>query len=177
MRPWLTDSVALRSIVSLEVHLRGSLRSVLTKDRVDGKKLLHNMGLQSVDFVDNKCGGATDVVHWFRFGSSLGSKIIPPPEPGLPLCICHFIDGGVDLLLVRNRHVPLSTYQLGENPKRSVLWDGNVLRPEGLLPCSNPNATIYCLAYETPRSWVVCALTLLELLRIYQLPLSMNSLF
>ena len=101
IRPWLTESVAWRSIVSLEVHLRGSSRSVLTKARVAGKKLLHNMGFQSVDFVDNKCGGATDAIHCFGFGSSLGSKIIPRPETGLPLCVRHIIDGGVDLLLVR----------------------------------------------------------------------------
>ena len=177
IRPWLTDSVAQRSIVSLEVHLRGSSRSVLTKARVEGKKLLHNMGLKLVDFVDNKCGGATDAVHWFGFGSNLGSKIIPRPEPGLPLCVRHFIDGGVDLSVVRHQLVPLSVYQLVENPRRLVLWDGNVLRSDGLLPCSNPNATLYCTAYENPRSWVVRALTLLELLRIYQLPLSMNGLF
>ena len=160
LRTCFTDIVACRSIMSLEVHLRGYLRSVLNKARVAAKHLLQSMGLQMVDFVDNKCGGATDAVHWFGFGSGLGSRTIPRPEIGLPLCVRHFLDGGADLSLVRKHYVPRTTYQPEENPKRSVLWDGNILRPEGLLPCHNPNAATYCPAYESPGAWVVRALTL-----------------
>ena len=89
----------------------------------------------------------------------------------------HFINGGVDLMFVKKCYVPQNTFQMVENSKRSVLWDGNILRPDGLLPCHNPNATIYCPVYESPCAWVVCLLTLPELFCIYQIWLSMDALF
>ena len=164
-------------IVSLEIHRRGSARKVIRSDRVEGSQLLRNMGLWVVSFLDNECGGATDAFHDFGFGCNIASSVLPQPEVGLPLCVRHFLDGGSEVSGVRRRYVPRDSVQRLEAPARSVLWDGNTLRPDGLLPCYNPNVVTYCPAYDSPLSWVVRALTRSELLRLYQLPFAMDALF
>lgn len=64
-----------------------------------------------------------------------------------------------------------------DSPKRVVLWDGDVVWPEGLFPTQNPHAKVYCPAHHLLRSWVVQSLTLIEVLRVYQLPASMDEVF
>jgi len=88
------------------------------------------------------------------------------------------LDGGTELPAGQtDAFLPRSSVTTLEDPPRSVLWDGAILRPDGLLPCQNPNVMTYCPEYYSPHSWVVRALSLSELLRIYQLPLAMDSLF
>jgi hypothetical protein len=136
------------------------------------------MKLRVVFFSDQACGGATDAVHRFGFGRDIESTILPSPEPGLPLCVRHYLDGGSDLSPIRtSSYLPRLSVPTLDDPPRSVLWDGTILRPDGLLPCKNPNVMTYCPVYHSPSSWVVRSLTLSESLRIYQLPLAMDSLF
>ena len=176
--PWFAGGSAQRLIVSLEVHFRGTLRTMLTSAKAEGSKLLQAMNLRVVFFADRDCGGATDAVHRFGFGRDVDSPTLPSPEVGLPLCVKHFLDGGTDLLADRTGSlVPRASVTTLEDSRRSVLWNGAILRPEGLLPCNNPNAMTYCPVYYSPKSWVVRALTHSELLRIYQLPRSMDPLF
>jgi len=130
-----------------------------------------------VSFLDNECGGATDAFHDFGFGCNIESPVLPQPEMGLPLCVRHFLDGGTDVPRSRQRYVPRELVQRVNAPARSVLWEGNLLRPDGLLPCYNPNVEIYCPAYKMPLSWVVRPLTRAELLRLYQLPSAMDAVF
>jgi len=73
--------------------------------------------------------------------------------------------------------VPCASVMTLEDAQRTVLWDDAILRPDGLLPCNNPDAMTYCPVYYYPHSWVVRTLTLSELLRVYQLPRTMDPLF
>jgi hypothetical protein len=174
---WFTKLGSQRMIVSLEIHWRGSAWKTIRSDRGEGSQLLRDMGLRMVSFLDNECGGATDAFHDFGFGCNTESPVLPQPEMGLPLCVRHFLDGGTDVPRSRQRYVPRESVQRVNAPARSVLWEGNLLRPDGLLPCYNPNVEIYCPAYKMPLSWVVRPLTRAELLRLYQLPSVMDAEF
>jgi len=175
MQPWLSGSQ--RVMVSLEVHRRGCSRKAIRKARVEGSTLLRNMGLEVVSFLDKDCGGATDAFHDFGFGSDIESSVLPMPEAGLPLCVRHFIDGGSDLTGLQRHFVSRASIQGVDSPSRTVLWDANVLRPEGLLPCYNPNVQVYCPVHQSPQLWVVRSLTRVEILRLYHLPSALDSLF
>ena len=177
LRSWFTTLGSQRMIVSLEIHRRGSSRKTIRSDRVEGSQLLRDMGLRLVSFLDNECGGATDAFHDFGFGCNIASPVLPQPEMGLPLCVRHFLDGGTDVSRSRRHYVPRESVRRVTAPARTVLWEGNILRPDGLLPCYNPNVETYCPAYERPLSWVVRALTRAELLRLYQLPSAMDAVF
>ena len=151
---------------------------MLTPAKAEGSKILQAMNLRVVFFSDQDCGGATDVVHCFGFGRDVNSPTLPSPEVGLLLCVRHFLDGGTDLSADRlDSFVPRASVTRLEDPQRLVLWDGAILRPDGLLPCNNPNAMTYCPVYYSPHSWVVQALTLSKLLWIYQFPRAMDPLF
>ena len=60
-----------------------------------------DFGLRPVDFWDKNCGGATDAIHTVGFGTRLRLAVLPVPEPGLGLCLRHFIDGGTSLYFPR----------------------------------------------------------------------------
>ena len=176
--PWFAGGSAQRLIVSLEIHFRGASRSTLTSAKAEGSELLQSMDLKVVFFADRDCGGATDAVHRFGFGRDIDSSTLPSPELGLPLCVRHFLDGGTELPAYRSySFVPRASVRSLEDAQRKVLWDGAILRPDGLLPRNNPLAMTYCPVYFSPHSWVVRPLTLSELLRIYQLPQVMDPLF
>jgi hypothetical protein len=177
LRPWFTGLSSQRLIVSLESHLRGASRSMRLNAKKEGLKLLREMHLRSVFFTDRDCGGATDAVHYFGFGSDIESAVLPRPEVGLPLCVRHYLDGGADFSALQFKYMSRTSVPGIVDPSRAVLWHEGILRPDGLLPSHNPNVTTYCPVHEAPRSWVVRALTLVELLRLYQLPLSMDPLF
>jgi hypothetical protein len=175
MQPWLLGSQRL--IVSLEFHRRGCSWKAIRKARVEGSQLLCTMELEVVLFLDKDCGGVTDAFHDFGFGSDIESTVLPMPKAGLPLCVRHFLDGGAVLTGFQHKFVPRALVQELDSPLQTVLWDGTVLRPEGLLPCYNPNVQVYCPVHQSPRSWVIRSLTRGELLRLYQLPSAMDSLF
>ena len=61
--------------------------------------------------------------------------------------------------------------------KFSWVKAGPFIRQEGLFPCHNPRVQIACPSYFNKGMLVVRALALLELLRLYQLPLSMDEHF
>ena len=46
--------------------------------------------------------------------------------------------------------------------------------PVGLFPCSLPRSPVYCSSYRLPGRWVVRALSTVELLRLHQIPLTMD---
>ena len=94
------------------------------------------------------------------------------PEPGLALCLRHFIDGGT--LLVSPRMVLRTSVPTLDSVAR-VRWHDNILLSGGLFPCQYPRALVYCPCYRSPAKLVVRALTSLEMLRLYQLPLSMDA--
>ena len=177
LRSWFGELGLQRSIISLEIHRRGSSRSEIRSARIAGSRLLQDLHLREVSFVDNECGGATDVTHDFGFGRNIGSLVLPRPEVGLPLCVRHFLDGGANISGMSTSYTPRSSVPPITNPRRAVLWYDKVLRPEGLFPSQNPNARVYCPKYDAPNAWVVRNLTCAELLRLYQLPLSLDHDF
>jgi hypothetical protein len=107
---------------------------MLNSAKAEGSKLLQAMDLRVVFFSDQDCGGATDAVHCIGFGQDIDSPTLPSPELGLPLCVRHFLDGGTDLPADRSdSFVPRASVMLLEDAQRTVLWDGAILRPDGLL--------------------------------------------
>ena len=97
LQSWFSGGSSQRLIVSLETQFRGASWSSLTSAKTEGSKLPHDMKLRVVFFANRDCGGATDAVHRFRFGSDIESATLPSPEVGLLLCVRHFLDGGTAL--------------------------------------------------------------------------------
>jgi hypothetical protein len=137
--------------------------------------MLVGFGLRPVDFWDRNCGGATDAIHTVGFGTRLRSAVLPVPELGLALCLClrHFIDGGT---AIESPRTVLWTSVPTLDSLAQVRWHDNILLPGGLFPCQHPRALIYCAGYRLHHTkLVIRALTSHEMLRLYQLPLSMDS--
>ena len=172
---WLGDVGLSWSIVSIEFPRRNISRSVRGSNRSKSKRFCIEHGLQHAVFADQDYGGATDAVFIFGFGSAITP--IPLPELGLPVCVWHFLNGGVDTDGMMVKIIPRSMVMVDDILKRSVLWDKDIVRPEGLFPTTNPSAKVYCPAHHLPHSWVVRSLTLPELLGVYQLPASMGEVF
>jgi hypothetical protein len=139
------------------------------------KRFCADHGLHHAVFADQDYGGATDAVFIFGFGSAITP--IPQPEVGMPVCVRHFLNGGVDTEGMMIKIIPRAMVRIDDIPKRGVLWDKDIVRPEGLFPTINPGAKVYCPAHHLPHSWIVRSLTLPELLGVYQLPASMTDVF
>ena len=172
---WLGDLGLSRSIISIEFPRRGISRSVRCSNRSMSKRFCADHGLHHAVFADQDYGGATDAVFIFAFGSAITP--IPQPEVGMPVCVRHFLNGGVDTEGMMIKIIPRSMVRNDDIPKRGVLWDKDIVRPEGLFPTINPGAKVYCPAHHLPHSWIVRSLTLSELLGVYQLPASMTDVF
>ena len=71
---------------------------MVKSQQFQGQEVLLEYGLQPDDFWDKDCGGATNAIHTLGFGTGLRSNVLPAPEPGLTLGLCHFIDGGMELV-------------------------------------------------------------------------------
>jgi hypothetical protein len=163
-----------RTIASVEFPLRGTSRNVVKSLRFQGRAVLVDFGLRPVDFWDRNCGGATDAIHTVGFGTRLHLGVLPVPEPGLALCLRHFIDGGTALDFPRTvLQMPVPTL----NSFTQVQWHDNILLSGGLFPCQHPRALVYCPCYRLPpEKLVIRALPSHEMLRLYQLPRSMDAL-
>ena len=170
----LSGTCVARSIVSVEGSRRDATRSALRQLRFEGKHLLVEFGLRSITFNDWQSGGATDGFNVFGFGHGLLSSVLPVAESGLALSLRHFIDGGTEGTFPRT--VPQASVPVPLASTRSVLWQDNILQPGGLFPSTRPRALAYCACYRFPGRLVVRALARVELLRIYQIPLSMDEL-
>ena len=94
--PWFGERGLQRVIVSLEVQRREVSRSSLRSSRLVGNLFLREQNLHIVSFEDHTCGGATDAIHDFGFGTEVSRIGLPQSAVGLPLCVRHFLDGGDD---------------------------------------------------------------------------------
>jgi len=92
-----------RIIALVEISLRGATLRGLRKSRASAKKLLKRHGMQHVSFLDLKNDGATDACHVLVFGRDLGSDVLPTASKGLPLSLCHFLDGVPRVLSQRHQ--------------------------------------------------------------------------
>jgi hypothetical protein len=163
-----------RTIALVEFPLRGTSRNVVKSLWFQGRAVLVDFGLRIVDFWDRDCGGATDAIHTVGFGTRLRSAVLPVPEPGLALCLRHFIDGGT---AVDFPHTVLRTSVPTLDSSAQVRWHDNILLSGGLFPCQHPRALVYCPCYRLPPDkLVIRALTSHEMLWLDQLPLLMDAL-
>ena len=160
-----------RAIVSVEFPRRGATRTALLRAARAGQAMLDEFHLHTLNVSDSTVGGATDGLYLMGFGNKLGSSTLPTVEPGLPRVLRHFLDGGVEgnfPVVYKSTLPPL------EAPARTVLRFNGILRAEGLLPCRSPDSLLYAPSYRLRDRWVVRRLTMLEQLRLRQLPLSMD---
>ena len=59
--------------------------------------------------------------------------------------------------------------------KPRVLWHDGIACGHGLFPAGKPQALFYCPSQYYKTSWAVRQLTMLELLRVYQVPLQYDD--
>ena len=175
LAPWFSDVGFHRSIVVMERCSRGGTQSSRRASWREGLLVLRDFDLQSVSFVDSACGGATDAQHDIGFGSKISP--LPRAEIGVSMCVRNFLDGGADTEGMVLKVVPRSSLKTIEQPRRVVLWENDILRPDGLFPTWNSEVMVFCPAHNRPKSWVVRQLTHYELRRLYQLPLAMEPAF
>jgi hypothetical protein len=148
----------------------------LRNDRVAAKALLSQHNLHPVSFPDADNGGATDVCHVFGFGDDLGSTCLPGSTMGLLQTLRHFLDEGTKGFFPESARVPRSSIPDVAAPPQKVLWHLDAVLGEGLFPCSRPQSVVSCPSHFFPWHWIRRPLSLPELLWLYQLPLSMDSL-
>lgn len=172
-RVWPLIGQSSHTIVSFELERRDAATREVNRQRWEAAELCKELGLAHVDFSDEVCGGATDAIHPFGFGSGLGRAKTPSPIPTLPRRITYFLDGGT-----RGRFdtVPTASVPRVDGEPGRVLWSNSVLLPQGLLPCRYPKATVYCPTHFCRGRTAVRPLSLPEMLRLYQLPLAMDPL-
>ena len=163
-----------RIIASAEISLRGGSSRLLRKNRALAMEFLTRHGMRPISFRDSENGGATDACHVFGFGQDLGLDVVPTASNGLPLTLRHFLDGGVQVPKLSG--VPRSSVPVIDGPPRSVLRHLDMVRGEGLFPCTRPLSLVYCPSHFYPGQWIRCTLTVPELLRLYPLPLTLDPL-
>ena len=157
-------------IISVDMPRRG-----VREDRAKAQTLLLSHGLRSVFFLDSDNGGATDACHVFGFGDDLGSSILPVSDRGLARTVRHFLDGGTEGRFLASQRVLKSTIPESLSPPRRVLWHDDVVMSVGLFPYLSPGSRVYCPSHFFPTSWIAHPLSTIELLRLYQLPLSFDG--
>jgi hypothetical protein len=86
----------------------------------------------------------------------------------------HFLDGGTEGRFLGSQKVLKTTIPELINPPRNVLWHEDVVLAAGLFPCLLPGARVYCPLYFFPTKWIARPLSTIKLLRLYQLPLSLD---
>jgi hypothetical protein len=165
-----------RIIALVEISLCGPILRGLRKSRALAKELLTRHGMQPVSFLDSENGGATDACHVLGFRRDLGLDGLRTASKGLPLTIRHFLDGGAKGAFPQTSRVPRLSVSVVDDPPWSVLWHLDTVRGEGLFPCTRPRSLVYCPSHFFPGQWIRRSLTLPELLRLYQLPLTLDPL-
>ena len=163
-----------RVIVSVDLPRRGISPKSHREGRAKAQALLRTFGIRPVFFLDADNGGATDACHVFGFGHDLCSSILPASDRGLARTVRHFLDGGTGGRFLNSQKVLKSTIpELLDSP-RKVLWHDDVVLATGLFPCLVPGARVYCPSHFFPTMWIARPLSTIELLRLYQLPLSLD---
>ena len=137
--------------------------------------MLHSHGLRTVFFLDTDNGRATDACHVFGFGHDLCLSILPASDRGLARTLRYFLDGGTEGRFLNSQTVLKSTIPELLDPPCKVLWHDDVVLAAGLFPCLMPGARVYCPLHFFPTKWIERPLSTIKLLRLYQLPLSLDA--
>ena len=163
-----------RVIVSVLLRLCDATVRGARKDRAAAKDVIGRHKLTAVSFLDADIGGATDACFLLGFGSELGSTVLPTSPTGLRRTLRHFVDGGTSGSFPPEARVLRSDVPMIEAPPRKVLWHDGAVIGEGLFPSARPLSDVLCPSHFFPRHWVRRPLSLLERLRLHQLPLHMD---
>ncbi len=94
---------------------------------------------------------------------------------GLPVTLCHFLDGSTRCFTPPSSRAPHSLVLTLDNPP-CRLWYLDIVRCKGLFPCTHLHSLVYCPSHFSPKKWITWSLLLMELLQLYQLPLLMDLL-
>jgi hypothetical protein len=110
-----------RIIASVVTKLCGMSVQGLHKERASAKELLNRHELRPVSFLDAENRRATDACHVIGFGGDLCLDILPTASKGLPLTLCHFLDGGAKGSFPESSRVPRLAVLVIVDPPRSAL--------------------------------------------------------
>jgi hypothetical protein len=161
-------------IASMLLPLQGTTPKEHRKHWLAVQALLWRCSLHTAFFLDSDNGGATDACHLFGFGPGLCSDTIPTSLGRLPLELRHFLNGSTKGYIPPSTLVARSLVPALNNPPRQILWHLDVVRSKGLFPCGCLHLLAYYPLYFFSNKRVAQPLALPELLRLYQLPLSMD---
>jgi len=162
-------------VAHVEVRARGLSLKCLKQSLLAARNLVKDLGLVPTIWWDEMFGGATTSRFVFGVSHELAAEGPPTVIPSLPRDLGNFLCG-------KSGHYGMPLVDQGSLPTfsevpaaRKAIWHENVLLPRGLLPCHKPQSRVYCPSVFHPGKFGVRPLALQELLRLYQLPLSMDS--
>ena len=84
---------------------------------------------------------------------------MPKVELGLPIVLCHFLDGGVEGIFPT---VLKTSLHWLDTPACAVLIHSCIVQGEGFLPCREPDTLVYAPLYTLWEQWVTRKLTVLD---------------
>ena len=121
---------------------------------------------------DIQFGGGTNAKFLFGFGGALGSLHLPEAQPDIKRSLWHYSDGGVEIWFpsVSWLVVPFTT-----NPPQKPIKQSGFLQGEELFNVQQPQSKVLCPLYFKKDHLVIRLLSIGKLLRLYQLPLAMNT--
>ena len=163
-----------RVLVGVESN-RLKFARTLKIDWREGKPVLHKWNLRKFMLLDFKCGGATDVKFLFGLGSGPGFGVLPSHENTIERSLRHFLEGGTKILQ-GSSVVDMDEHTLSDPPQR-VIWlpDRVFVRQEGLLLSQKLHVLVVCPSYFQPKGLVLWPLAVTKVLRLYQIPLHMDT--
>ena len=132
------------------------------------RKEFEKLGLQTDVMHHSEFGGASNASHLLAYSSGVPNSIF---RPGLmvPRTLKQLLDS-----TVKGAFTEIPPPPAIPNPaRRPILVEGRVMR-EGLYDVARPRATVACPSVFSTTKWVARQLTTREILRVFDLPVSMD---
>ena len=128
-------------------------------------------GLVPLEVNHSDFGGATNAAHLILYkGLDLHGFEAPP---AMPRTLSHLLDAAT-----RGRFMAIERpCDLGRPVARTPITVDGMLRREGLFDVHCPHQEVACPSVFSPTKWIVRKLTCHELLRVFDIPLSMDAAF
>ena len=174
-RVWPRLHCSSSLIVELKVPLRGASLREGKSARQRGCALFGELGLRTVVWKDEQCGGATDARFVLGFGHGIASGAVPSAPLTLSRALRHYLSP-----TARQRGdkvLPLPENQVMDAlpPQRRPLLHDGALLPQGLFSSRSPDSLVICPSVYHGGRRVARRLSLGEKLRLHQLPLRMDA--
>ncbi len=137
------------------------------------EKFFSSNGMLSAQLAHADYGGATSARHVLGFGSNI-CQTAPTTTPNVRRGLGHFLSVRVE---GRFRYHPPPPALLLKDRVGVCYLDSSsgIVRPEGLLPCTKPNAEILCHSVFSKQGFVVRPLTFAEAFRVYSIPTTYDT--